>query len=64
MRSLSRLGIFGYVVLAIPVTGTSAAISTLVPPFYAETLGVSLSSVGLVFFLLRFFDAVTDPAMG
>lgn len=64
MRSLSRLGIFGYVVLAIPVTGTSAAISTLVPPFYAEALGVSLSSVGLVFFLLRFFDAVTDPAMG
>lgn len=64
MRALGPIAILGYVALAIPVTGTGAAIVTLVPAFYAEAHGLSLSSVGLVLFLLRLFDAVTDPAMG
>jgi Na+/melibiose symporter-like transporter len=63
-RSLTRTGILGYVAYAIPLTGLSAAIVNLVPAYYAEVLGLSLGSVGAVFFLLRIFDAVTDPAMG
>jgi len=54
----------GYIVYAIPLTGLSAAIVNLVPAYYAEVLGLSLASVGAVFFLLRLFDALTDPAMG
>lgn len=54
----------GYVAYAIPLTGLSAAIVNLVPAYYAEVLGLSLGSVGAVFFLLRLFDALTDPAMG
>jgi GPH family glycoside/pentoside/hexuronide:cation symporter len=61
---LTRLEMLGYVSYAIPLTGLSAAITSLVPPYYAEELGLSLAAVGGIFFLLRVFDAVTDPAMG
>ena len=61
---LTRLGIFGYAAFAIPLTGLSSAIVNLIPAYYAEVLGLSLSAVGAVFFGLRIFDAVTDPAMG
>jgi glycoside/pentoside/hexuronide:cation symporter, GPH family len=61
---LSRGGLLAYVAYAIPLTGLSAAIVNLVPAYYAEKLGLSLTAVGAVFFLLRMFDAVTDPLMG
>ena len=34
------------------------------PAFYAETYGVSLTTLGLLLFGLRLFDVVQDPALG
>ena len=34
------------------------------PAFYAETYGVSLTTLGLLLFGLRLFDLVQDPALG
>ncbi len=39
-------------------------IAIYVPPFYAETMGLSLASIGLIFTLARIWDVVTDPIMG
>lgn len=39
-------------------------IAVYLPPFYSEHLGLSLATVGLVFFLARIWDVVTDPIMG
>ena len=33
-------------------------------PFYADDLGLGLSLVGIIFFLGRFADVLTDPVMG
>lgn len=35
-----------------------------VPKFYADTLGLSLASIGLLLLLARIFDAVQDPLLG
>ena len=46
---------------------TSAAgmpIFIFVLPFYADDLGLGLSLVGVIFFLGRFTDILTDPVMG
>ena len=39
-------------------------IAIYVPPFYAEAMGLSLASIGLIFTLARIWDVVTDPLMG
>jgi len=39
-------------------------IAVYLPPFYSETLGLSLASVAFVFTAARVWDLVTDPIMG
>jgi len=34
------------------------------PAFYTDTFGLSLTSVGVMFLVVRFFDAFNDPIMG
>ena len=36
----------------------------LLPPLYAETLGIGLTATGLVLFLARAFDVLSDPVIG
>jgi glycoside/pentoside/hexuronide:cation symporter, GPH family len=36
----------------------------LVPPFYAETLGLGVGTVGVIFLIIRLFDAAADPIVG
>ena len=38
-------------------------LSVHLPPFYVE-LGLSMSTVGLIFMLTRFWDLVSDPLLG
>ncbi len=56
--------LLGYCVFAMPVTALPSAIVNLIPPYYAEVLALDLAVVGTIFMLLRFFDGVTDFAMG
>ena len=39
-------------------------IAVYLPPFYGESMGLSLTTVGLIFTLARIWDVVTDPVMG
>ena len=49
---------------AAPLAAMGLPIAIYVPPFYAETMGLSLAGIGLIFTLARIWDVVTDPIMG
>ena len=36
----------------------------LLPPLYADTLGIGLTATGLALFLARAFDVLSDPVIG
>ncbi len=59
--SALRLGIFASP--ALPIAAMGLPLSVHLPPFYVE-LGLSLSTVGLIFMLTRFWDVATDPVLG
>ncbi|PKO52488.1 MAG: MFS transporter, partial [Betaproteobacteria bacterium HGW-Betaproteobacteria-21] len=61
---LGRAGILAYGALGLPLAFAALPIYVHVPRLYAETLGLSLATVGLVLLLVRIFDAVTDPLIG
>lgn len=61
---LGRAGILAYGALGLPLAFAALPIYVHVPRLYAESLGLSLATVGLVLLLVRIFDAVTDPLIG
>lgn len=56
--------VLAYSALTLPMAALGLPISVYLPPFYAETIGLSLGTVGLVFTLARVWDLFTDPVMG
>jgi Na+/melibiose symporter-like transporter len=57
-----RLAAYG--VLGLPLAMAALPIYVHVPKFYADTLGLSLASVGALLLLARVLDAVQDPLLG
>ncbi len=57
-----RLGAFA--LPAIPISALGLPIVVYLPPFYAEDMGLSLSVVGTIFMIARFWDVITDPILG
>ena len=57
-----RLAAYG--VLGFPLAMAALPIYVHVPHFYADTLGLSLASVGGLLLAARFLDAVQDPLLG
>ena len=57
-----RLGAFASTFLG--VGGLGLPIVVFLPSFYATSVGLSLSVVGLIFMVTRFWDIVTDPVAG
>lgn len=53
----------GFASPAFAIGALSLPLSVILPPLYAE-LGLSLSVVGTIFMLTRFFDGFTDPVFG
>ena len=53
-----------YTALNFPTSAAGMPIFIFVLPFYADDLGLGLSLVGIIFFLGRFTDILTDPVMG
>ena len=53
-----------YALPAIPLAALTLPLYSFVPVFYAESLGLSLASLGVALFLVRLFDAVNDPVFG
>jgi Na+/melibiose symporter-like transporter len=50
--------------VALPIGAMAMPIAIYLPPFYSGSLGLSLTTVGLIFTLARLWDLITDPVMG
>ncbi|MQR02376.1 MFS transporter [Glaciimonas soli] len=61
---ISRTKLVGFVALAGPVTAATAPIASYLPAFYSEHLGLSLASVGFLFFSMRALDFFFDVLAG
>ncbi|MFN7427068.1 MAG: MFS transporter [bacterium] len=53
-----------YSLFSVPLLMTALPINILLPAFYNARTGLSLSVIGVVFFLTRLIDAVVDPLLG
>ncbi len=62
--TLSRRQLAAFAMPALPLTGMYFPVFVFLGPFYAQTMGLSLTAIGTVFLLIRLFDAISDPAMG
>lgn len=60
--SLSVL--FAYGSLAFPLAGAFIALQVIVPTYYAQSLGLSLSAIGGILLAARLWDLFTDPIVG
>lgn len=49
---------------ALPPAMLSFPVAAYLPSFYANQVGLSLATIGLIFMLARIFDVITDPLMG
>ncbi len=62
--NLSRLALVAYGSLAFPLAAAFIALQVFVPTFYAESTGLSLTSIGIILLIARLCDTVTDPVVG
>lgn len=60
----SAASLLAYGGLGLPLAMAALPIYVHVPKFYADTLGLSLASIGFLLLLARAFDAVQDPLLG
>jgi Na+/melibiose symporter-like transporter len=56
--------IFGFVVPGLPITMLGLPLLIYLPNFYANTVGISLSAVGVIFLTIRAADFLIDPCLG
>lgn len=59
-----RSAILAYGALGLPLAFAALPIYVYVPRLYADSLGLSLATVGFVLLGVRVFDAVSDPLIG
>jgi GPH family glycoside/pentoside/hexuronide:cation symporter len=61
---LPRLVLAGIGAPALPIAGLGLPIVVYLPPFFANTIGIPLVTVGIIFMLARFWDVFTDVLFG
>lgn len=61
---LSLSALLAYGALGLPLAFAALPIYVHVPQLYADGLGISLATVGLILLLARIVDALTDPLIG
>lgn len=59
-----RATLIAYALPAVPLAAIALPLYVIVPTFYADHLGLSLSAIGTVLLLIRLFDAASDPLIG
>jgi len=50
--------------LAFPLAAGFIALQVVIPTFYAQALGMSLTAVGAILLIARLWDLITDPLVG
>ncbi len=63
-RNIPLATLAAYGGLAFPLAAGFIALQVIVPTFYAQVLGLSLSAVGGILLVARLWDMVTDPVVG
>ena len=61
---LRPLTLVAYGLPALPAAMLGLPLLVYLPAFYAETVGIGLTSVGAILLLARLWDGVTDPLVG
>ncbi|MDP5069849.1 MAG: MFS transporter [Congregibacter sp.] len=56
--------LLAYGSLAFPLAGAFIALQVIVPTYYAQSLGLSLSAIGGILLAARLWDLFTDPVVG
>lgn len=63
-KGLSRKDLLFYGFTALPLAFAGMPLYVHAPDYYATDFGASLSIMGIILLLLRFFDAIQDPLIG
>jgi GPH family glycoside/pentoside/hexuronide:cation symporter len=61
---LSNKILAAYSLPAVPLAMLISPIIIYLPAYYAEHIGIGLSALGVIFFIGRLWDGVTDPIVG
>lgn len=59
-----RITLAAFGSLAFPLAAGFIALQVVVPTFYAQALGMSLTAVGALLLVARLWDLITDPLVG
>ncbi|MBO9469681.1 MFS transporter [Endozoicomonas sp. G2_2] len=60
--ALDRLGAYG--ILGLPLAALGLPLVVYLPPFYSQMPGLNTGIVGILIFVARLFDVVSDPIIG
>ena len=60
----SKLSLFQYSILALPLAFASLPLYVHAPDFYTRDLGLGIGLVGIILLTIRLLDAVQDPVIG
>mgnify|MGYP006271971901 FL=1 len=63
-QRLSTYRLIAYASLSLPLAALTMPVYIFLPTYYGDDLGLSLQSVGLVLFLARLVDVLSDPVIG
>lgn len=61
---LSRAVLLSYALPALPLAALGLPLFVFVPAFYTEIVGLPVATAGLALFVIRLFDALSDPVAG
>lgn len=62
--TLKKTTLFSYAATAIPLSMLGLPLYIYLPTFYAQSVGLSVTVVGVILFLSRLTDVITDPLVG
>ncbi len=61
---LSLADKLAYALPAMPLAVIGIPVYVFLPKFYTDTIGLDISTIGILLMAVRVFDAVTDPFIG
>lgn len=64
MNKLENSVLFSYAATAIPLAMLGLPLYIYLPTFYSQSIGLSVTVVGLILFISRLTDVITDPLVG